>query len=153
MNMKKIIALLLLVSCFSLAFVSCKDNNGGDNTADVGGEQSGNQQENSGDNNQDNDDENPPVDNTPDDDNKDEENKDEDNKDEDENQTPDKFIPDPITYEEYEALSPDEKLAYFESFTDYNDFYAWFNKAKEEYDASHKPPEIGDNGEIDIGGN
>ena len=149
MNFKKIIALLLLVSCFSLA--SCNNNSGGDNS-NVGGEQSGNQQENSGDTNQDVEDENPPADNTPDDDNEDDENKDDENKD-DENQTPEKFIPDPITYEEYEALSPDEKLAYFESFTDYNDFYAWFNKAKEEYDASHKPPEIGDNGEIDIGGN
>ena len=61
------------------------------------------------------------------------------------------FIPDPITYEEYEAMTPEERSNYYDAFENYEDFFAWYNAAKEKYDEDHKLPEIGEDGEIDIG--
>jgi len=61
-------------------------------------------------------------------------------------------VPAEMTYEEYIALSPAEQQVYFESFEGIDDYFEWYNKAKEEYEDKHPPIEIGgdDNG-IDIG--
>ena len=54
-----------------------------------------------------------------------------------------------LTYEEYWALSGDEQLEYKESFKSPEEFYAWYDDAKQEYISSHPGTGAGD-GEIDI---
>jgi flagellar basal body-associated protein FliL len=56
-----------------------------------------------------------------------------------------------MTYEEYNALSAEEQEAYFNSFDTIEDFFAWYNKAKAEYEASQDYTEIGGDGNLDIG--
>ena len=53
-----------------------------------------------------------------------------------------------LTWEEYIALDADGQFAYYKSFSDPADFFAWNTKAQEEYKAAH--PNIGTNGVIDI---
>lgn len=139
MNIKKLIAILLLISSFSFCLVSCKEepeNDGGDITppvSDDGGEEK---------------EEETPV--NPDEEEKEEENTDGENKDETGEVDPDQpKKPEPITYEEYMAMSADEKSVYFLLFDDYNDFFAWYNEAKAKYDEENNIPEI--DGDIDIG--
>ena len=57
-----------------------------------------------------------------------------------------------LTYEEYNALSAEEQEAYFNSFDTIEDFFAWYNKAKEEYEAKQDYIEVGEDGNLDIGG-
>jgi len=52
-------------------------------------------------------------------------------------------------YEKYIAMSPEKQQAYFESFSDPEDFFKWYNKAKAEYDKANRPDQEG--GSIDIG--
>ena len=54
-------------------------------------------------------------------------------------------------YEAYMALSPEEQQAYFLSFSSYTDFFAWFNAAKDAYEALQDRIEIGGDGNVDIG--
>lgn len=54
-------------------------------------------------------------------------------------------------YEAYIALSPEEQQAYFLSFSSYTDFFAWFNDAKDAYEALQDRIEIGGDGNVDIG--
>ncbi len=58
----------------------------------------------------------------------------------------------PLTYEEYQALSPEERRAYYETFEDYNDFFAWYNNAIEKYKEENPGIELDGDIEIDIGG-
>lgn len=54
------------------------------------------------------------------------------------------------SYEQYNAMSPEEQYAFFCTFDTMEDFVAWYNAAKAEYDAAHPDIDIGD-GNIDIG--
>ena len=57
---------------------------------------------------------------------------------------------DTLTYEEYQALSGAEQMAYMESFPSVQDFFAWYNEAKAKYDAEQDRIEIGGDGNIDL---
>ena len=65
---------------------------------------------------------------------------------------PEDGTPRKLTYEEYAALSPTEQMAYMNSFNSYDDFFAWHREAKEKYDEENALPEIGEDGNIDLGG-
>jgi hypothetical protein len=39
-----------------------------------------------------------------------------------------------LTFEEYNNLSAEEQEEYFNSFENVEDFFAWYNKAKQEYE-------------------
>ena len=56
-----------------------------------------------------------------------------------------------LTYEAYNALSAEEQYAYCLSFASIEDFLAWYNQAKQEYEDAQNRTEIGDGGSIDIG--
>ena len=56
-----------------------------------------------------------------------------------------------VTYEQYMAFSSEEQFAFYLSFENPLDFAAWFNDAKAKYDAAHPNPDIG-GGDVDIGG-
>ena len=56
-----------------------------------------------------------------------------------------------LTYEEYNALSAEEQEAYFNSFDTIEDFFAWYNKAKAEYEADQDYIEVGGDGNLNIG--
>ena len=61
----------------------------------------------------------------------------------------------PLTYEEFWALSGDEQLEYKESFKSTEAFYAWYNDAKKAYIEANPGIDIGDgdlnSGELDLG--
>lgn len=59
--------------------------------------------------------------------------------------------PSELTYEEYLEMTPEEQQAYYLSYEKPEDFFAWLNKAKEEYEANQNDIEIGGDGSIDIG--
>jgi hypothetical protein len=48
-------------------------------------------------------------------------------------------------------LSAEEQEEYFNSFKTVEDFFAWYNKAKAEYEASQDYTEIGGDGNLNIG--
>lgn len=54
-----------------------------------------------------------------------------------------------MTYEKYIALSPEKQQEYFESYSDPEDFFKWYNTSKAEYDKEHEADVEG--GSIDIG--
>ena len=54
------------------------------------------------------------------------------------------------SFEQYNAMSPEEQYAFFCTFSSMEDFVAWYNNAKAEYEAAHPGIDIGD-GNIDIG--
>ena len=56
-----------------------------------------------------------------------------------------------LTYEEYNAMTAEEQEEYFHSFKTVEDFFAWYNKAKQEYEANQNYTEIGGDGNINIG--
>lgn len=56
-----------------------------------------------------------------------------------------------MTYEQYNALSAAEQEEFFNSFETIEDFFAWYNKAKEEYEKNQDYTEIGEDGTINIG--
>lgn len=57
-----------------------------------------------------------------------------------------------LTYEEYNALSAEEQYAYFLSFDSIEEYFAWYNQAKQEYEDEQDRTEIGSGGSVDIGG-
>lgn len=57
--------------------------------------------------------------------------------------------PELLTYEEYDALTPEEKQAYFESFATVEEFYAWLEAAEEE--SGGKPNNTTGGDKVDIG--
>ena len=61
------------------------------------------------------------------------------------------YIPEPITYAEYLELSKDERTAYYKSFGNPADFYAWYNAAKDEYEEANSGPSVGEDGSLDMG--
>ena len=56
-----------------------------------------------------------------------------------------------LTFEEFLEMTPAEQQEYMESYEDINDFLAWYNKAKEEYEKNQDYTEIGGDGSIDLG--
>lgn len=58
--------------------------------------------------------------------------------------------PDPLGYEEYNAMSAEEQEAFFLSFNSPEDFFAWYNAAKEKYLEENPGIEIGPDGIIPI---
>ena len=65
--------------------------------------------------------------------------------------SPETEKPTTLSYEEYNALSGEEQEAYFNTFDSIEDFVAWYNTAKQEYEASVTQIEIGGDGEVDLG--
>jgi len=57
---------------------------------------------------------------------------------------------DALTYEEYQALTGAQQMAYMESFPSVEDFFAWYNEAKAKYDEEQNRIEIGGDGNIDL---
>lgn len=57
-------------------------------------------------------------------------------------------VPEPLAYDEYMTMSSAEQEAYFNSFPSVEAFFAWFNAAKEKYQAEHPGIEIGPGGMI-----
>lgn len=55
------------------------------------------------------------------------------------------------SYEWYHAMSGAEQKAFIESFDSIEDFFAWYNRAKAEYEAQNPDIEVGD-GNVDLGG-
>lgn len=58
--------------------------------------------------------------------------------------------PEPITFEAYHALSSAEQEDYFWSFATPDDFFAWYNAAKEKYQEENPGVEIGPGGAFPI---
>ena len=61
------------------------------------------------------------------------------------------YVPEPLAYEDYIAMSAEEQEAYYRSFPSYVEFFAWLNAAKAEYDAANKNPTLGEDGSLDVG--
>ncbi len=57
---------------------------------------------------------------------------------------------DKVTYEEYNDMSPEEQVAFFNQFASMEDFVAWYNQAKAEYEEENGAIDVGD-GNIDLG--
>lgn len=55
-----------------------------------------------------------------------------------------------LKWEEYYALSPEQRDAYFDSFGDYKEFQKWMKKAQEQFKTEHPDIEIGPDGSIDL---
>ena len=55
-----------------------------------------------------------------------------------------------VTYEEYNNMSPEEQLAFFNQFASMEDFVTWHNEAKAEYEKENGSIDVGD-GNIDMG--
>ena len=55
-----------------------------------------------------------------------------------------------LSYEEYRDLSGREQQEYYNTFSDVEAFFAWYNAAKAEYEAAHPGIDAGD-GNIDLG--
>lgn len=53
------------------------------------------------------------------------------------------------SYEEFAAMTPAQQQACMESYESIEAFFAWYNQAKQEYDAAHPPIDVG-NGSIDL---
>lgn len=58
--------------------------------------------------------------------------------------------PEPLTYEEYGALSSQEQEAYFLSFSSIEAFFEWYNAAKQKYQEENPGVEIGPGGFLPI---
>ncbi len=56
-----------------------------------------------------------------------------------------------MDYETYNALSGTEQLKFYESFETVEAFFAWYNKAKEEYDKKNPAIEVGKDTVVDLG--
>lgn len=59
----------------------------------------------------------------------------------------------PTSYEMYNAMSAEEQAAFYNSFADPNDFFAWMAAAKKEYEESKDQTIVDGNTNIDLGGN
>lgn len=56
-----------------------------------------------------------------------------------------------MTYEEFMDLTAEEQQAYFETFVSIEDYFAWYNAAKQEYEENKDKVDIGGDGNVDIG--
>lgn len=59
--------------------------------------------------------------------------------------------PEDYTWEEYEAMTGEERQEHFSKFASLEQYLNWFNKAKADYDKTHPTIEVGKDGTIDIG--
>lgn len=57
-----------------------------------------------------------------------------------------------LSYEEYSALSAEEQHKYYDSFDSADDFFEWYNAAREEYEKAHPAIEVSNGDIIDLGG-
>ena len=57
-----------------------------------------------------------------------------------------------MTYEQFQAMTGAEQRAHQDSFANLDDFFEWYNAAKETYEKENPSIEIGGNGEVDLGG-
>lgn len=55
-----------------------------------------------------------------------------------------------LTYEEYNALSAEEQESYFNSFATTEEFFDWYNLAKQEYEDAQDRVEIDGDGDLDV---
>ncbi len=55
-----------------------------------------------------------------------------------------------MTLEEYNSMSPKDQQAYFESFDSVEDYWAWYDAAKADYDAKMDGTHIEGDGNFDI---
>lgn len=55
-----------------------------------------------------------------------------------------------VSYEEYNSMTPEAQVAYYNQFSSMEAFVKWYNEAKAAYDAEHGSIEVGD-GNIDLG--
>ena len=55
------------------------------------------------------------------------------------------------TYEDYNAMSAEEQQAFYLSFSDPQDFFDWYNAAKEAHDKNSGNVVLGEDGVIDLG--
>ena len=55
-----------------------------------------------------------------------------------------------VSYEEYNAMTPAEQVAYYNQFDSMEAFVQWYNEAKDAYDREHGAIDVGD-GNIDLG--
>ena len=58
---------------------------------------------------------------------------------------------DALTYEEFWNMSGSEQAEYKESFENVEDFYAWYQSAKEQYEKDHPMTDIENGEEIELG--
>lgn len=56
-----------------------------------------------------------------------------------------------MTYEEYEAMSSEEKMLFYYSFADADSFFEWYNAAKAAYESENGSIIIGEDGTVDLG--
>ena len=47
-------------------------------------------------------------------------------------------------------MSPGDQMAYMNSYSNVEDFFAWYNSAKAQYELENPPIEVGD-GNVDLG--
>lgn len=59
--------------------------------------------------------------------------------------------PDDVDYETFMAMSPSEQQAFMESFDSIEDFFVWFQEAKQKYEDEHPSVDVGD-GNVTIPG-
>lgn len=57
-----------------------------------------------------------------------------------------------VTYEAYQAMDGTQQKEFYDSFDSVEAFFAWYNAAKEKYEAEHPAIEIGGDGVVDVGG-
>ena len=60
-------------------------------------------------------------------------------------------IPAPISYEEYQALSPEKRKEYYNKFADPNDFYDWYYAALAQYKAENPGSDLEGEFDVEIG--
>ena len=168
--MKRFIALLCslaLVVSMLLALTCCvKDNNviinGGDVNPDNGDKTPGGDENEGGDNKDDGIIDGGNIDLGGGEDNNDPENPDDPEKPDDpENpNNPDDSItsdwkndPESLTYEEFLAMTPEERIEHYYIFKELGlDYGAWRAAAEKAYEDANKPPELGEGDNIDLGG-
>ena len=56
----------------------------------------------------------------------------------------------PLTYVEYNNLSAEEQEEYFNSFENIDEFFKWYNQAKQAYEEEQERIEMDGNTDIDI---
>lgn len=55
------------------------------------------------------------------------------------------------TWEEFQAMSPEEQYAFAQKFTDLTAYATWYQKAKAAYDKKQNEVEVGGSGSVDLG--
>ena len=75
----------------------------------------------------------------------------EDEKDDQTDKTPSEDVVNTdVTYEQYLAMSAEEREAHYNSFAEPAEFFDWFNAALAKYEEENKKPVLGEDGSVDI---